>query len=331
MSTESEELTESIAEALQASFNEAETDTESVEAEAAQGDSEAELVAETVDGEDTPIEENEVAVEAEEDTQDAEPARVFQAPEHWSSEHKEQFAALDPSSQELVLARDADFQTGYQERVQGITDIQSALEPWKQTIAELGLSEADAIRTLFATYNTLRTDPLSGIQNLAQNFGVLDQLNVPETDDDYTDPGVKALQSQIAGLQQQLQEVGNYQQQAVRSEGQRMIDNFKSEKTADGKEAHPYFEDALPLITSLVSQGKSLEEAYSEAVWTVPAYREASTPKAGLTAEQKAAKVKQARKASNTVKTSRSDSPGSQEKVMSLEDELTAAFREATQ
>ena len=110
-----------------------------------------------------------------------------------------------------------------------------------------------------------------------------------------------------------------------------MIEDFKSVKTADGKEAHPYFDEALPLITSLVSQGKSLEEAYSEAVWTVPAFREANTPKAGLTAEQKAAKVKQARKASNTVKTSRSDSPGSQEKAMSLEDELTAAFREATQ
>ena len=232
-----------------------------------------------------------------------------------------------------MIARDAEFQKGYQERAQGISDIQSALEPWKQTIAQMGWSEAEAIRTLFATYNQLRSDPLNGIQRLAQNFGVLDQINAPDTDDDYTDPEVKALQKQIQGLQGQLQQFEQTQQQSFQSEGQRMIENFKSEKDAEGNVAHPYFDEALPLITSLVQQGKSLEEAYDEAKWTVPEYREAATPKqkAGVSAEEKAAKVKRARRASNSVKSPKGNTPDTQEKTLSLEDELTAAFKEATQ
>jgi len=329
-----EENQESIVDVMTSIMNEAEADPESVEAEAAPEISESELVAETVDGEDTPTEENVVAAEAEEDGQDAEPQEeVFQAPEHWSSEHKESFATLSPEAQQILIARDAEFQKGYQERAQGITDIQSAIEPWKQTIAQMGRSEADAIRTLFATYSSLVNDPLNGIQNLAQSFGVLDQINAPDTDDEYVDPELKALRQQVQGLQGQLQQFSTTQQQAAQSDGQRMIDDFKSAKDAEGNLANPYFDEALPLITSLVQQGKSLEDAYNEAKWTVPAYREANTPKAEvkLTAEQKAAKVKKARQASNTVKTPKGQTPDTQEKSLSLQDELTAAFREATQ
>ena len=324
--------TESIAEALQASFNEAALDTEPEEAEALPENSDQEVVAETVDGEDTPTEENEVAVEAEEASQDQEPTGV-PAPEHWSSEHKAQWEQLDETSRALVLSLEGDFKTGYQEKVQGITDIQSALEPWKQTIAQMGVSEADAIRTLFATYNSLRENPLQGVQALAQNFGVLDQINAPHTDDDeYLDPSVKALREQITGLQNQIQHLTQNQQQSALTAGQQMIEDFKSAKDADGNDAHPYFEEALPLITSLVSEGKSLEEAYSQAVWTVPAFREANTPKVTeQTAEEKAAKVKQARRAAKTVKPPKGDTPSEAEKALSLGDELRAAFNEANQ
>ena len=327
----SESETESIVEALQASFDEANSDPEPELAEAAPADSEQELVAETEDRDDTPIEENEVAVEAEEDNQDEEPTGI-PAPEHWSSEEKEQFAALSPEAQQILVDRDASFQKGYQERVAGITDLQSAIEPWKQMIAQMGISEADAIRTMFATYNNLRNDPLSGIRNLATNFGVLDQLTPTDTDDDYLDPGVKALREQIHGLQGQISQLTQSQQSQVESQGQQQINAFKNATDADGNLSHPHFEECIPLITSLVSQGKSLEEAYDQAKWTIPAFRDSNKPKSvGQTDEQKAAKVKQARRAAKTVKTPKGASPEADEQPLSLQDELMAAFNEATQ
>ena len=76
---------------------------------------------------------------------------VFQAPAHWSSEEKEQFSSLAPEAQEFLIEKDKQFQQGFQERAQEKSDLEAALEPWKQTIAQRGMSEADAIRTLFAT------------------------------------------------------------------------------------------------------------------------------------------------------------------------------------
>ena len=326
------DIEDSIASLLHESFNEAETDTESAEAEAPEEVSDSQVVAEAEDGEDTPIEENEVPVEAEEASEDEEPTGI-PAPEHWSSEQKEMFESLSPEAQEVLVERDKEFQKGYQERVQGITEIQQALEPWKGMVNQLGVSEAQAIRTLFATYNRLLTDPLNGIQTLAQTFGVQDQLRkqyVPDTDDDFTDPEIKALREQVTGLQDQLQGFASTAEQERMSQVQQDLNNFKTASGDDGKPLHPHFDEALPAITALVSNGKTLEEAYNEAVWSVPAYREAqlkAQPKAP-TAEEKAAKVRKAKKAADTTKMSSKTSAKSKEAELSLADELRATWNE---
>ena len=330
MNTEPTETTESIVDALTEAFaeNMVDTDPESVEAEAPQQDSEAVEVADVDDGEATPTEENEVVAEAEEDSEAEEPERVFQAPEHWSSETKEQFAALDPEAQEILLTRDKEFQKGYQERVQGITDIQQALEPWKQTIAQLGISEGQAIRSLFATYNKLLSNPLTGIQELAQNFGVLDQLTAPDTDDDFVDPEIKALRNQVQELGGQLKDFSNQQQQATVTQGQQMLNEFKSAVDASGKPAHPFFEEAMGTIIPLIQEGKTLDEAYNEAKWTVPAYREAALKK-GPTDIEKARKVKQAKKAASSIDNKGGDAPEKSDKDVSLTDEIKAVWNES--
>jgi hypothetical protein len=156
-------------------------------------------------------------------------------------------------------------------------------------------------------------------------------MTAPDTDDDFADPEVKALRQQITGLQDQLQQLSNTQQQSFHSEGQRMIEDFKSAKDADGKDAHPFFDECLPLITPLVQSGKTLEEAYDQVKWSVPEYRKANTPKPAPTAEEKAQKVKKARKAANAVKSPKGNTPDTAEAELSLEDELTAAFKEASQ
>jgi hypothetical protein len=321
----SEENT-TIADELAAVWNEAEAETETVEAAPPEDVSEPQEVAEAEDGEDTPIEENEVPAEAEEASEDMEPETVFQAPEHWSSEDKAAFERLTDEAKELTLKFESDFKRGYQERVQSISEIQQAIEPWKGMVAQLGVSEAQAIRTLFAAYNQLLTNPLQGVQNLAQTFGVLDQINAPDTDDDFIDPEIKALRQQVQALQGGLQ---NFQQQQANNanmEAQNMVAEFKAAKDAQGNLKHPYFDEATPMIATLIREGKTLEEAYQEAVWSVPQYRESHIPKQ-KTPEEKAAKVRRAKKAAASVKTGKG-TPTAETANLSLEDELRATWNE---
>lgn len=327
------EIEQSIADELAAVWNEAEADTETAEAKAPEEVSEPQEVAETEDGEDTPVEENEVPVEAEEASEDTEPETVFQAPEHWSSEDKAAFESLTDEAKELTLKFESDFKRGYQERVQDITEIQQAIEPWKNMVAQFGVSEAQAIRTLFAAYNQLMTNPVQGVQNLAQTFGVMDQLRAqfaPETDDDFTDPEIKALRQQVQNLQGNLQSFSQQQIQNANMDAQNMVAEFKAAKDASGNLLHPHFDEATPMIAALIRDGKTLEDAYQEAVWSVPAYRESqmkAIPKE-KTQEEKAAKVKKAKRAAASVKQSGKGSPTSEDAGLSLEDELRATWNE---
>jgi hypothetical protein len=300
---------QSISELLTEAMTEHETTEETEAEEVSPATDESESV-EEVDAE--------VTAEAEEDSAEAEPETVFQAPEHWSSDYKARFAELSPEGQEVVLGFDSDFKRGYQDKVQAISDIETALEPWKQTIAQRGISEADAIRTLFAAQSQIEQDPLQGVLALAQRFGVADQLRkqfAPDTDADFIDPEVKALNSKIAELEGKISQTSQQIQQSQTVSAQQELDNFVNAVDADGKPAHPHFEAAKPLIASLVGQGKSLEDAYNEAVWTVPEYRESqSKPEPPAENEvEKARKVKQAKKAARginqdgTAKTTESD------------------------
>ena len=164
-----EENTESVMDSLREAMKEAEGESETLEAQPEPEDSEP--------VEDVEAHEPEgIEVTAEEDSEDEEPVEVFQPPEHWSSDEKETFQSLTPEAQQILLEKEKQFQKGYQERAQSISDIEKALEPYKQNLAMMGVDEATAIRTLFATQSRIMQDPVNGILALAQQFGVADQL-----------------------------------------------------------------------------------------------------------------------------------------------------------
>ena len=199
-------------------------------------------------------------------------------------------------------------------------------------VAQLGVSEAQAIRTLMAAYNQLLTNPLQGIQNLAQSFGVQDQLKqqfVPDTDDDFTDPEIKALRSELSEVKNQFSSLTQQQQMQLQAEAQQVINDFRTATDEKGNLKHPHYESVQPMIAALIREGKTLEEAYEQAVWTVPEFREAHQPKSKeLTPEQKAEKVRRAKKAAATTKTSSKTTASDQEADLSIADELRATWNE---
>ena len=314
------------------------SDSETLDAAPEPEVSEPELEVEAEDTEEEVslegAESEEVEALAEDEPEDEEPEEVFQPPEHWSSDEKETFKSLPQEAQEILIARDKNFQRGYQERVQAISDIEKAVEPWKQVLAQRGVSEADAIRTLLAAQARIESDPVNGILALAQQFGIVDQLRsqfAPDTDDEFLDPEIKALRQQVNQLNQQL---GNFQQQTVQGQQEQLlsqIDSFKNQKDEKGNLVHPHFDSVRTHMASLVQQGKTMEDAYNEAVWLVPEYREShlktvQRKRKDETDLEKAKRVKKAKKAATANKSSGKDAAETDDEKLTVKDELRAVW-----
>lgn len=310
--------------------------TEAPEDEPEPEDSEPEQVAEAEDTDEEVserAESEEVEVEAQDDQEDEEPEQVFQAPEHWSSEYKAEFEHLPNEARNLVLKFEKDFKNGYQERVRKISDVEQALEPWRQHIVQRGLSEGDAIRTLFALQAQIERDPVNGVLSLAQRFGIMDHLRsqfAPDTDDEFVDPEIKALRQQVQDLHSQL---GNFQQQTVQSQQEglmQQIEAFKSQTDEKGNLTHPYFEQVRHTMAPLVAQGKTMEEAYNEAVWMVPEFRDqhiktVTRKRRNESEMERAERVKEAKKAATANKQSGKAAAESSE-PLSVAEELRVAW-----
>jgi hypothetical protein len=200
-------------------------------------------------------------------------------------------------------------------------------------LAQRGLTPEQAIRTLFAAQHQLDTDAVGGILQIAQNYGVLDQLQAkfaPETDDDdFTDPGIKALQQEIRDLKNQVTQTTQGIQQQQTQTVQQQIESFQNAKDDKGELLHPHFEDAMPMILAAVQSGDDLASAYDKAKWSVPAYRESLEKRTTEKTEAaKAKKVKQAKRAARGVKTNGKADPEEGAEVLSLHDDLKEAFRQ---
>ena len=327
-----EETVESITDALTAVM--AEAAESAPETEEAQEVSQQEASTETEDVLESATNEAELGTEEVEEDNDesAEPETVFQAPEHWSSDERTKFDSLPPEAQEVLLERDKAFQKGYQEKAQAISAITEAIKPWEQSLAQRGMTADQAIRALFAAQHQLDTNAVEGILQIAQNYGVVDQLKdkfAPATDDeDFTDPGIKALQQEIKELKGQIEQTTQgFQQQQV-SAGQQKIDEFKNAVDGEGKPAHPYFDQLMPEITALIqTKGGTLDEAYQQLVWTVPEFRDSQQKTVvEKTDKEKAEKVKKAKKAARAVQTNGKTNPNESNEPLSLKDELAGAF-----
>lgn len=322
---------ESISDALRASFDEAETTTE-VEA-ATDGIPDEGAVKEDV--------EPEVGLDAADESQSEEVTEqtvepvdgVFQAPEHWSSDEKTAFADFSPEVQEILLAKDKQYQQGYQEKAKGIAAISEALEPWKDALAQRGVTADQAIRTLFAAQNQIDANPLQGILTVAQSYGILDQMRehfAPQTDDDdFTDPEVKALKQEISELKRQVGTVTTGQDQQRVNSVMKQVEDFRTATSDNGKLLHPHFEKVKDVMAGFVTGGYNLQKAYEEAVWTVPEFRKAQLKTVpGETAAEKAARVKRAKRAARGVTPNGKPDPEDKAAPQSRRDDIAAAFHE---
>lgn len=240
---------------------------------------------------------------------DDETASTTTAPEHWSDDDKTMFAAQTPQAQEYLLRRHSEMEADYTRKTQENAEIineyepvKAIMTPFKQSMAAMGLTEADVIRRWAAAESSLNSNPVAAIKQLAQVYKVdLTQLNgsQPEGADPYFNGNEQTEDPRVTELSQTVQSMASTMQNEALTRANQQIDAFKNTKTDDGVPRYPHFDELKPAITQLaqmkrqVGEAIDLVELYETAVWANPTTRQKLLD-SQHTAESEAAKAKEA-------------------------------------
>lgn len=270
--------------------------------------------------------EEEIEAEAETAEQEAEPEAEpeddgadLELPQNLPKELHEKFADLDGKSKQLVLDRfkhlerraDEKFQEAASLRKKADEDLRSArefdqvLNPYRQHLAEAGLSPAQAVSQVLALRDGLIKDPFAGFEKIVDEFVVrrgdvgtpraqklvrqlAQRLKVDlEGLDDYDDaqsaqPTPEALEiaqlrQQISDLQGKFQSSEQSQAEAAKSQAIAAWDRLMADETK------PYasrLSDSivqyvdLPQAQRIADINERLAWAYEQATYTSPEIRQ---------------------------------------------------------
>lgn len=263
----------------------------------------------------------------------------IKAPSSWKPEAKEAYIKaergeqLTPQEIKLLTAeanrREADYHKGlegYKTHAQRAREFEQALQPYQQTIQQMGLDGPTAAARMLQVEHTLRyADPATKaamLNKIAQDYGIDMGMaqSVPQQD-----PQTQYLMQQLNELRQTQQMWQNTIQQQEREKANYELTNFSS----TGEKTH--FEAVRNDMADLLEAGKaqSLEQAYEMAIWMRPDVRQTLIEQQRIEAQKKfeeQQRAARAKTASIGVKGSSPSSGGSQPSGGSLRDILAAQF-----
>ena len=200
-------------------------------------------------------------------------AATIAAPASLSKEIKAKWDGLDPEVRNEFLRREADTQKGVEQLKARYQPLDEVLAPVRPLLQQRGLSEADAVKQLFAWQAAL-ANPNKGMAQqalmaLAQSHGI--NLNQAPAQEQPNDPNqyIQPVLEQTTQLGQRLQAI---EQNLTREQTVRV--NGEITKFSEGK---PHFEKVRYAMGQLMSSGyaSNLEDAYNKATWADPDIRQA--------------------------------------------------------
>ena len=208
------------------------------------------------------------------------------APSSWKKDAAAEFDKLPPHVQDEVLRRETDFHKGiegFKQHADLGRSMERALQPYMQTIQQLGVAPDQAVGALLKADAMLRNpDPSVRAQyfaSLAQQYGIdLGQAaQVPQRD-----PYTFQLEQRLAQIQQQ-------QEQFQQSQQEQQREALNSELQAFAATAE-HFEAVKEDMAALLQAGRAtdLKDAYDKAVYANPQTRQS------LLEQQRAEALKQA-------------------------------------
>lgn len=208
------------------------------------------------------------------------------APSSWKKDAAAEFDKLPPHVQDEVLRRETDFHKGiegFKQHADLGRSMERALQPYMQTIQQLGVAPDQAVGALLKADAMLRNpDPAQRAQyfaTLAQQYGIdLGQAAQVPQRDPYT-----------FQLEQQLQTLKQQQEQFQQSQQEQQREALNSELQAFAATAE-HFEAVKEDMAALLQAGRAtdLKDAYDKAVYANPQTRQA------LLEQQRSEALKQA-------------------------------------
>lgn len=217
-------------------------------------------------------------------------------PSSWAADAKEQFNQLPPRLQQEVSKRETDLRRylsqeteKFAQRERTYSEIDQALAPRMPELQRMGVSPGAVVSRFMAWQNHLDTNPVQGLRDLAQSYGMdLRQLAEQEAQQPQEPAYVRELRNQVQqtqGLLQQFQKQTDAQRQAqIAHQLQGELNSFTQEKDAQGNLLRPHLEhvveDMLPYVQHLRSTSPNmgarqlLQTAYDKAIWANPSTRE---------------------------------------------------------
>jgi len=226
-------------------------------------------------------------------------------PAYWPADEKARFAQLAPETQKFLLSRVKEQEADYTRKTQEVAEqrraaeeITKVFEPYKQDLELSGMTPSQITKQLLAAHKFLVNDPVNALKWLAQSYKVQPETLVPPKEEEaYIDPTVKALRDELNQVKAQLQYRAQTEQQQSSNEVLNTIKAFQESKNEDGTPKYPHFEQVRDVMGPLVAKGKTLEQAYEIASYTLPETIERIKDEVSKTAIADAAKkAEEARK-----------------------------------
>jgi len=195
-------------------YDELSSEVEETDADNVVEDAAEEEVAEVIDEEVAEEADETVGVESEGQTDEVEevpediPVETDEetAPlAHWKMEDKEYFKTLPDDAKKFLVERDKEFQRQASNKVTEVMHIKRALEPIHEEMAQFGVSDDQAVRTLVGAHMMLKNDPKKGIQHLMGQYGLTPETLFSQDDtQDTVDPRIVNLENKAMQYEQNI-------------------------------------------------------------------------------------------------------------------------------
>jgi hypothetical protein len=217
------------------------------------------------------------------------PAPEKRPPSSWKKEAAAEFDKLPPHVQDEVLRRETDFHKGiegFKQHADLGRSMERAIQPYMQTIQQLGVAPDQAVGALLRADAMLRNpDPAQRAQyfaSLAQQYGIdMGQAaQIPQ-------PDLYTFQ-----LEQRLQQIQQQQESFQQSQQEQQRQSLNSDLQAFAATAE-HFEAVKEDMAALLQAGRAtdLKDAYDKAVYANPQTRQT------LLEQQRSEALKQAQSA----------------------------------
>jgi len=263
------------------------------------------------------------------------------APEHWSAEDRAVFDELPSAARKSWLRREKEHEQGIQQKAEESNTLLEAMGPYRDFLKMRGIDEPTAIRTWVAAQQALDADPVNGLKLLIQQYGPQVQAALkaefgrqsePSDSDTYSDPEVTKLRQQLEALKNQNKHIETQYHTERQQQAYQQVQKFREETDANGQPAHPYFDEVQDKMRGLLLSGSAqdLQDAYEQAVWTHPKYRDSFAEQQRKAAQKEEEKRRQeaANRAKKTAKSvnGKGSVPPPPPKQRTMRDDLLAAW-----